>query len=210
MKKQVNSLTRAELYKLVWSEPVSKIAPRFGISDVGFSKLCRRVDVPLPPQGYWMKLKYGKRVPRPRLKPAANGESETVLISEGEKDAAEVPQDLAAAIASEEDDGNAIVVPASTTRWHPIVAKWFDEDKIPRQPIFGIATRVRIDAMERRRRILVSVFFQGLEKRGWVVAAKHRHEFTVRMLGETLEFVIDQRMRQLRVPLTPDEKRYNT
>ena len=157
-----------------------------------------------------MKLKYGKHVPKPRLKPAVNGESETVLITESEKDAAEVPEDIATAIAYEEAADHEIAVPASTTRWHPIVAKWFDEDKHPKQPVFGIPTRVRIDAMERRRRILVSVFFQGLAKRGWVVAARHRHEFTVRMLGETLEFVIDQRMRQLRVPLTPEEKRYNT
>ena len=43
-----------------------------------------------------------------------------------------------------------------------------------------------------------------------MVVAKHRHEFTVRMLGETLEFLIEERMRQLRVPLTPEEKRYTT
>src|SRR5277367_6686563 len=49
-----------------------------------------------------MKLKYGKPVPKPRLKPAANAESETVLITESEKDATDLPDDIAAAIAYEE------------------------------------------------------------------------------------------------------------
>ena len=164
MKTPQHRFTRAELYKLVWSEPVSKIAPRYGRSDVGFSKLCRRVDVPVQPAGYWMKLKYGKRVPKPRLKPAANGESETVLITESKREGSEFPDDIAAAIANEEDESHAIVVPASTTRWHPIVAKWFDEDKNPKQPTYGIATRVRIDAMERRRRVLVSTFVPSLRE----------------------------------------------
>jgi hypothetical protein len=208
MKSPQHRLTRAELYKLVWSEPVSKIAPRFGISDVGFSKLCRRVDVPLPPQGYWVKLKYGKHVPKPRLKPAANGDDETVLITESEKAATEVPDDIAASIAYEADSNHQIAVPVSTTRWHPIVAKWFEEDKHPQQPIYGFATRVKVDALERRRRILVSVLLQAFEKRGWAVAAKDRYDFTVHMFGETVEFRIDRRMRQVRVPLTPAEQQY--
>jgi len=63
-------LTRQQLYELVWSEPVSKIAPRYNISGVGFAKLCRREDVPLPPRGYWAKLKFGKKVRKPRENPA--------------------------------------------------------------------------------------------------------------------------------------------
>ena len=75
-------LTRKQLYDLVWSEPVSKIAPRYNISDVGFAKLCRREDVPLPPRGYWAKLKFGKKVPKPRLKPRENPGAETVVIAD--------------------------------------------------------------------------------------------------------------------------------
>jgi hypothetical protein len=32
-------LTRAELYNLVWSEPMRMLAPRFGLSDVALAKI---------------------------------------------------------------------------------------------------------------------------------------------------------------------------
>ena len=32
--------TREAVYALVWSEPISKIAPRFGLSDRGLAKIC--------------------------------------------------------------------------------------------------------------------------------------------------------------------------
>jgi hypothetical protein len=55
-------LTRQELYDLVWSTPMSKLAENFGISDVGLSKICDRHRVPAPPRGYWAKKEAGKPV----------------------------------------------------------------------------------------------------------------------------------------------------
>ena len=63
--------TREQLYELVWSEPISRIAPRYGVSDVAIAKICRKLDVPRPPRGYWAKLAHNKRVkktPLPKLK----------------------------------------------------------------------------------------------------------------------------------------------
>jgi hypothetical protein len=39
-------LTRKELYDLVWSMPVTKLAQTFGISDVGLAKVCNRHRIP--------------------------------------------------------------------------------------------------------------------------------------------------------------------
>lgn len=60
-------LTRQELYDLVWSEPISVIAKRVALSDVGFAKACRRAGVPIPERGYWAKRKAGKPVGQPAL-----------------------------------------------------------------------------------------------------------------------------------------------
>lgn len=60
-------LTRQELYELVWSEPISVIAKRVAMSDVGLAKACRRADVPIPERGYWAKRKAGKPVVQPAL-----------------------------------------------------------------------------------------------------------------------------------------------
>lgn len=66
-------IIRADLYAMVWRTPMHKLAPEFGISDVGLAKLCRRQGVPLPPRGYWAKLHFGKRVRRPPLRCFAQG-----------------------------------------------------------------------------------------------------------------------------------------
>ena len=55
-------LTRKELYDLVWSEPMTTICKRFGLSDNGLRKRCKSMNIPTPPLGYWAKLKYGKQV----------------------------------------------------------------------------------------------------------------------------------------------------
>jgi hypothetical protein len=59
--------TRADLYALVWKEPMRTIAKRLGVSDVGLAKACRRHGVPAPERGHWAKLHAGKTVSQPPL-----------------------------------------------------------------------------------------------------------------------------------------------
>ena len=40
---------------MVWEEALSKLAPKLGLSDVGLRKICKRHNIPLPPQGYWAR-----------------------------------------------------------------------------------------------------------------------------------------------------------
>ena len=46
------TLTRRELYNLVWATPMSRLAQDFGISDVGLKKVCDRYRVPTSERGY--------------------------------------------------------------------------------------------------------------------------------------------------------------
>jgi len=65
-----NVYDRQELYEQVWSEPVAKIAPSYGISDVALAKICRKLHIPLPGRGYWAKRAHGhsvRRAPLPQL-----------------------------------------------------------------------------------------------------------------------------------------------
>jgi hypothetical protein len=43
--------TRQELYHLVWTSPMVKLAQGFGLSDVGLRKTCVKYNVPTPPPG---------------------------------------------------------------------------------------------------------------------------------------------------------------
>src|SRR5262249_51342656 len=56
------TLTRQELYDLVWATPMAKLAESFGLSDVGLAKICDRHRIPTPPRGYWAKKNAGKKV----------------------------------------------------------------------------------------------------------------------------------------------------
>ncbi len=58
---------RKKLYEEVWKEPVSVVAKRYGISDTALAKACRRLTVPLPPRGYWAKVRAGVSASIPAL-----------------------------------------------------------------------------------------------------------------------------------------------
>ena len=55
-------LTRKELYDLVWENPLSKLAKKYSLSDNGLRKVCKKLDIPLPKNGYWQKIQYNKKV----------------------------------------------------------------------------------------------------------------------------------------------------
>ncbi len=63
------TLTRQQIYDLVWSEAMKNLATKIGISDVAIAKHCRKCDVPVPPRGYWNKVHAGKRPVQTSLAP---------------------------------------------------------------------------------------------------------------------------------------------
>lgn len=49
------TLTRKELYDLVWSKPFTTLAKKYLISDNGLRKICLKMDIPLPKSGHCSK-----------------------------------------------------------------------------------------------------------------------------------------------------------
>ena len=91
-------VTREQLYALVWTEPMQALGPRFGLSDVGFKKICKRLRVPTPGRGYWAKKAVGtapRPTPLPKLPASVRAEQQVskgceargwaVELKEGEK-----------------------------------------------------------------------------------------------------------------------------
>lgn len=74
------TMTRKELYDLVWAEPMRVLAKRFERSDVALGKTCRNANIPTPGLGYWAKKEAGKRVTQTPLPPRGLGESDDVAI----------------------------------------------------------------------------------------------------------------------------------
>jgi len=60
-------VAREALYEEVWRDPMTIAAPRYGLSDVGLVKICKKLRIPVPGRGYWAKLQAGRPTCQPPL-----------------------------------------------------------------------------------------------------------------------------------------------
>ena len=60
-------VTREELYDLVWTIPMTKVADKFQVSSSYLARVCTALRVPRPERGYWAKLAVGKAAKAPSL-----------------------------------------------------------------------------------------------------------------------------------------------
>ena len=58
---------RQSLYEEVWSEPLTRLGKKYGLSDNGVRKACIALNIPLPKAGYWAKIAAGHQIPRTLL-----------------------------------------------------------------------------------------------------------------------------------------------
>ena len=63
----MNRYDRETLYAEVWKNPVQKVAKAYGISGVALGKACRKLRIPVPPRGYWARVRAGQSVRKPAL-----------------------------------------------------------------------------------------------------------------------------------------------
>jgi AcrR family transcriptional regulator len=75
------ALTRKELYRRVWSKPLSSVAKEVGVSGNALAKICSRLLVPYPSRGHWAKVNGGKHSARPPLPAAPERQTRQVTIS---------------------------------------------------------------------------------------------------------------------------------
>ena len=110
------TFTRQELLDHVWSKPMNALSKDLAISDVGLAKICKRLGVRRPPQGYWNKVVHNKPVPKPELLKGSYPASHTVYLRDSIKSEA-----LQRIKSQEKAEENAIMVPNSLTNPHPWV-----------------------------------------------------------------------------------------
>ena len=76
------TLSRQQLYDLVWSEPLSRLAKKYCISDNGLRKMCKSMNIPLPSNGYWKKIKHGKSINKDKLPKEILGKKKLYFVPE--------------------------------------------------------------------------------------------------------------------------------
>lgn len=177
-----SDLTRGQLFDLVWKEPMQHVAARYGLSDVGLKKLCRRENIPTPARGYWARVEAGQRVARPKL-PVGVGKADRVVLAQRvavASPAVPVPQSVRERSITESAPEHRINVAASLAeivRLHPLVrqtrtahskSERFD---VPLRERVGeglLSLRVSEGALERAL-CIYDALIKALEARGFPV-----------------------------------------
>lgn len=79
------SVRRETLYKEVWADPMIEVASRYGVSSNYLTRVCRYLNIPWPPKGYWARLKDGSASAIPPL-PAVGPDDESEWIRRSSSD----------------------------------------------------------------------------------------------------------------------------
>jgi hypothetical protein len=111
-------LTRKELYDQVWSEPVSRLAQRYGFSDVWLARICRKNNIPRPPRGYWAIVQSGGKA---RKTPLPKGDNSKVIEIETYDHNTKREVALSKERIPTKRLSKKIVIPADQTDPHPLV-----------------------------------------------------------------------------------------
>jgi len=212
--RQETSVPRAQLYREVWTEPARVVAKRYGISDVGLAKVCRRYGIPKPGLGYWAQHHVGKAPAPPPLPPAESAALETVFFQSGDQ---ESPKRDVPEYEREKDPEWLIKVPPDLVLSHPLVkaaaAALHRAAKRPAQSVRW-AERYRANLVNAgdgcldlavskplipRALRIMQALLSALEKRRYAVSINEKSETIVEVLGEEFQIALNERQKQVKV-----------
>ncbi len=121
MRRRDTPVSREALYEEVWTDAVTVVAPRYGLSDVGLVKICKKLGIPVPPRGYWAKVKAGRptrKVPLPALPAGARDLAGPIPLSEQEAAMHARVRDV---LQQTRERQSPVSVPAELVDPHPLV-----------------------------------------------------------------------------------------
>lgn len=136
---------RQALYEEVWSTPLTKLGEKYGLSDNGIRKVCKAMNIPLPPAGHWAKVDAGQEVTRMVLPTHAERTTFISRLPAPPKLEFKREEDslwLKEKHAFEERPENRIIFEEQPTRWH--------RDLIPIREAYKVAVKERQAALRER------------------------------------------------------------
>ncbi|WP_312338001.1 hypothetical protein [Anaerospora hongkongensis] len=136
---------RTKLFNEIWNEPMTTVSQRYGLSDNGLRKRCLSLDIPVPPRGYWAKIKAGLQVPAKPTLPTLKVKKQAFVLKDKKQEreiefidissqSTEVLKTLAGMDVlqqqSQEDFTNwcrRIQVPKKVDLYHPLIIEYQEE-----------------------------------------------------------------------------------
>jgi hypothetical protein len=205
---------REELYKKIWNTPIVRLAKEYGISDVALAKICKKLNVPRPPRGYWAKLEFKKIIRRPPL-PAVSADDPTEFMHyrySRHEYGTQVAPEIRKNILVKRD----ITVPANLDNPHRLVketrailerARKFENGLPEKNRRACLEVNVSPAFLERALRIM-NAAVKGFEAEGFAVAVEGGSGTSshVSINGEKVHFAITEAYRRVDHVPTPEEK----
>jgi hypothetical protein len=197
---QAAKVHREALYKEVWEDPISKLAIRYNISDVALAKVCRKLQVPVPPRGYWARIQNGQRLTRPKLPNLPNGELEEATISPVLLRSRPLPDAVVKQQKFEADPAHRISIDA-TRDLHPLVRNTraiLNGRTSPNSQEPSVSVHVS-KSMRERALGLLSTLLYAFEERGFSIELNSgtRGASFVIINDEPLQFSLDEETRKV-------------
>ena len=197
-------LKREALYKMVWSEPVSKLARGYRLSDRGLGKICQRLEIPVPGRGYWQMKKKGLKMPVPPLRPTKKLNTTGAYINRTSKPRMDGEQDheTCGLITAEKLPENKITVPPSLDSPHSLIAMTQRsligakiDDRGLKQPRARGCLDIRVGQDSIDRAILImDTLVKALETRGFDISVAKEPPFStsVSVMDEVIKFALNE------------------
>jgi hypothetical protein len=201
------TISRQELYKLVWSKPVVKIAKEFGISDVAVAKICKKMNIPKPGLGYWAKKKYGKRTKTKPLPTDNEGGLESYTISKwAEPDLKPESEAVRKHREYESLAKNIVIVKSKLSNAHPLVqiskAKLSNPNTDRYKRCYGERGGLNISVSKScisRALLIMDALIKALSKRGYETSLAGGYDgvTTVNVDGEEFNISIQEASKRI-------------
>jgi hypothetical protein len=202
---------RSELYEQVWTVPMSTLSKKYGLSDVGLAKICKKHDIPRPPRGYWAKreaLRTSKQIP---LSP--NKTDEVIRISPNRyRDSGPEKTETASDEGGLKDLEVPIQVSEDLRKPHPLVKRSAEILQSLKPDHRGIVIPQREHCLDiqvsknslRRAHLIMDSLIKALEERGCEVRLSGG-ETEVRILDTVMGISIsEQLVSEKQEPKDPD------
>jgi hypothetical protein len=214
------TLKRAELFRLIWTEPMTKVSAQFGISDVALAKICKKMDIPRPKRGYWARRKYGYAVAISTLPPLKGKGVKEIQIREKAETGHESVTVQDSLSIYEGLPENKISVGLNLVNPHPLVKSAQELLKNSKIDEYGRVITKRLACLNvrvsqrnvRRALLIIDALIKALEKRDFTVELKQPgydgyYRTCVMILEEEVEFGIYEFARKIEHKMTPSEQK---
>lgn len=208
-------LTRSQMHALVWSTPGDRASAQWSVSYPTLRKACERYNIPVPPRGYWAKLRAGKPVTAIALPARAPGMSDEIHLGDRYywqrsltdeellgplTDPPEFPEDIALVRDRIGKAIGTVQVGRVLTIKHPAVSKLLAQDDARREKqktatyVFSWEKPVFDTPFEQRRLRLLNALFLAVARCGGKaeVRGAEAREITITVHQTAVFFTLDR------------------